>query len=298
MSEANVPHNNLEIAEHSFSEFRRFIRVFLSRKVVAFGTFIILILIFNAIFAPVITPYDPYKVDTKKALQQPSMEHFLGTDQLGRDTLSRLIYGSQVSLQVGIIAVVVAATIGMFLGLVAGYFGGWPDRIIMRLMDALMAIPSIMLALAITAMLGGGIRNVMIALGITLTPVYCRIIFGQILSIKESDYIMAAIAAGASNLRVMFLHILPNCFPILIVLITINLGIAILTEAGLSFLGIGISPPGAAWGAMVSDGYRYLLTNPFLSFAPGVCIMLVVWSFNMVGDGLRDALDPRLRGTL
>jgi ABC-type dipeptide/oligopeptide/nickel transport system permease subunit len=298
MSEANVPHNNLEIAEHSFSEFRRFIRVFLSRKVVAFGTFIILILIFNAIFAPVITPYDPYKVDTKKALQQPSMEHFLGTDQLGRDTLSRLIYGSQVLLQVGIIAVVVAATIGMFLGLVAGYVGGWPDRIIMRLMDALMAIPSIMLALAIAAMLGGGIRNVMIALGITLTPVYCRIMFGQILSIKESDYIMAAIAAGASNLRVMFLHILPNCFPILIVLITINLGIAILTEAGLSFLGIGISPPGAAWGAMVSDGYRYLLTNPLLSFAPGVCIMLVVWSFNMVGDGLRDALDPRLRGTL
>lgn len=298
MSKANALQNDLELNEYRFSEIRRFYRVFFSRKVVAFGTFIMLIFIVNAIFARVIAPYDPYKVDTKKALQKPSMEHLLGTDQLGRDTLSRLVYGSQVSLQVGIIAVVVAATIGMFLGLVAGYFGGWADRIIMRLMDALMAIPPIMLALAIAAMLGGGIRNVMISLGITLAPAYCRIMCGQILSIKESDYITAAIAAGARNLRIMLLHILPNCFPTLIVMITLNLGIAILTEAGLSFLGIGISPPGAAWGAMISDGYRYLLTNPFLSFAPGVCIMLVVWSFNMVGDGLRDALDPSLRGTL
>jgi peptide/nickel transport system permease protein/oligopeptide transport system permease protein len=138
----------------------------------------------------------------------------------------------------------------------------------------------------------------MIALGITLTPAYCRVMCGQILSIKESDYVTAALVTGASNLRIMFLQILPNCFPTLIVLITLNLGIAILTEAGLSFIGIGISPPGAAWGAMVSSGYRYLLTNPLLSFAPGICIMLVVWSFNMVGDGLRDALDPRLRGIL
>lgn len=290
--------NNLVEISPPTSEFRRFIRVFFGRKVVAVGAFIILVLIIAAIAAPVIAPHNPIKGDLKQTLQQPSKEYLLGTDQLGRDVLSRVIYGSRASLMVGIIAVGVAAAGGMILGLVAGYFGGWLNMIVMRFIDALMSIPPIPLALAIAAMLGGGLTNVMISVGISLIPVYCRLMHGQVLSIKESDYIMAAHVIGASNSRIMFSQLLPNCFSTMIVIITLNLGIAILAEAALSFLGIGIEPPGAAWGAMVNDGYGYLLTNPLLSFAPGLCIMLVVWSFNIVGDGLRDALDPRLRGTL
>jgi ABC-type dipeptide/oligopeptide/nickel transport system permease subunit len=168
----------------------------------------------------------------------------------------------------------------------------------MRFIDSLMAFPMILLALIIAAMLGGGLTNVMIALGVGLLPAYARLMCGQVLSVKEDDFIMAARSMGSGNIRMMLRHILPNCFPPLIVLVTMMMGMTILAEAGLSFLGIGIEPPGAAWGAMVNDGYDYLLTHPILSFAPGLAIMLVVFSFNMVGDGLRDALDPRLRGTL
>jgi peptide/nickel transport system permease protein len=168
----------------------------------------------------------------------------------------------------------------------------------MRFIDALMALPPLLLILAIAAVLGGGIFNVLVAIGIGLLPTYCRLMCGQILTLKESDYITAAKAMGASNLRIMFRHLLPNSFPPLLVLITLNMGTAILMEASLSFLGIGISPPTATWGAMVTSGYRYLLTNPLLSNMPGICILLVVLAFNMVGDGLRDALDPRLRGII
>lgn len=280
------------------SELRRFIRVFFGRKVVAFGLVIIVILILTAIFAPLIAPYNPYKQELGNILMKPGQVHILGTDALGRDTLSRTIYGARTSLMVGFIAVGIAATIGMTLGLIAGYFGGVTYAIIMRLVDALMSIPMILLALVIASVLGGGLKNVMVALGIGLVPGYARLMCGQVLNIKENDYVTAGRAIGASNLRIMLLHVLPNSFPPLIVLMTMMMGMAILSEAGLSFLGVGIKPPGAAWGAMVSDGYKYLLTNPVLSFAPGLAVMLVVYAFNMVGDGLRDALDPRLRGTL
>jgi peptide/nickel transport system permease protein len=280
------------------NEFRRFLRVFLGRKVVIFGAVIILILIITAIFAPLFAPYDPYKQNLSEALQSPSRAHLLGTDPLGRDELSRIVYGTRISLLVGIISVGTAATIGMMLGLIAGYFGGFINTLIMRFIDALMAIPPIMLALAIAAALGGGLWNVMISLGISLIPTQARLMRGQVLTVKQADYITAGEVIGAGNLRIMLVHIFPNCLPPLIVLITLNLGVAILAEAALSFLGIGIRPPGAAWGSMVNDGYRYLLSNPILSFAPGFAIMLVVLAFNIVGDGLRDALDPRLRGTL
>jgi peptide/nickel transport system permease protein len=186
----------------------------------------------------------------------------------------------------------------MALGLLAGYFGGLLNMLIMRSIDGLMAIPSIMLALAIGWALGGGLTNVMIILGISLVPTCARLMRGQVLSVKQADYVTAAVMIGARDLRIMLTHIFPNCLSPLIVLITLNLGIAILAEAGLSFLGLGIAPPGAAWGSMVNDGYRYLLTNPILSFAPGFCVMLVVLAFNLVGDGLRDALDPQLRGII
>jgi len=296
-AEALVSTEITEIAPR-VSEFKRFRKVFLSRFVVKIGLVIILMLFIVAIFAPILTPYDPYKPDLLHTLSPPNKAHPLGTDPLGRDTLSRIIYGARTSLIVGLIVVSLAATIGMGLGLLAGYFGGWTQMVVMRFVDTLMSFPMILLALVISALLGGGLKNVIIALTVGLTPVYARLMRGQVLSIKENDYIMAGRAMGARNLRIMIIHLVPNCLPPLIVLITMMLGTTILAEAGLSFLGVGIEPPTAAWGSMVNDGREYLLTHPILSFAPGLAIMLTVFAFNMVGDGLRDALDPRLRGTL
>jgi peptide/nickel transport system permease protein len=294
----SLPYTDFTGAPVRVSEFKRFRRVFFGRKVVAFGIIIILLLIFTAIFAPFIAPYDPYQQDLNHILLQPQKSHLLGTDSLGRDTLSRIIYGTRTSLMVGLVTVSAGAVVGMTLGLLAGYFGGWLNLIIMRFIDALMMFPMMLLALAIASTLGGGLQNLMISLGVAVLPSYSRLMRGQVLSIKENDYITAVRSTGAGDLRIMLQHILPNCFPPLIVLITMNIGMTIVAEAGLSFLGIGIKPPGAAWGAMVNDGYQYLLKRPILSFAPGVAIMLVVFAFNMVGDGLRDAFDPRLRGTI
>jgi peptide/nickel transport system permease protein len=282
----------------SVNPYVRFLKVFFGRKVVTFGFIIIVGLLFSALFAPQLAPYDPYEIDLDKTLLKPNWEHLLGTDALGRDTLSRIIYGTRTSLMVGFIAIAIASSVGMTLGLLAGYFGGLVNMVIMRLIDALMAFPIILKALIISALLGGGLKNVMIALGVGLISVYARLMCGQVLSVRENDYVMAGQVIGASNLRVMLRHVLPNCFPPLIVMLTLNMGAAILAEAGLSFLGIGIEAPGAAWGSMVADGYQYLLTHPVLSFAPGFAIMLVVLAFNLVGDGLRDALDPRLRGMI
>ena len=277
---------------------KHFLRVFFARGVVPFGLVVIIILVFTAFFAPLIAPHDPYKQDLDNILSKPDSEHLLGTDTLGRDTLSRIIYGSRTSLLVGVVAIFIAGSIGMLLGLIAGYLGGLVNTLIMRLIDALMTFPMILLALTIAALMGGGLKNIILALGIGLIPAYTRLMCGQALSVKQNEYVIACRVMGASNSRIMLRHVAPNCFPPLIVLMTMMMGSAILAEAGLSFLGIGISPPGAAWGAMVSEGYRYLLTNPILSFAPGLAIMLVVFAFNMVGDGLRDALDPRLRGAI
>ena len=269
-----------------------------SRKVVVVGAVIIVLIIIVAAFAPWLAPYDPYETNLKEALDTPSKAHLLGTDALGRDTLSRIIYGSRTSLLVGIVSIFIAATLGLLLGLIAGYYGGVANNIIMRLIDCLMAFPMILLALVIASVLGGGLNNVMIAIGIGLTSVYARLMCGQVLSIRENDYILAGKSLGSSNIRTMFWHILPNTFPSMIVLLTLQLGGLILAEAGLSFLGVGITPPTPAWGAMVADGRRYLLEYPWLSLSPGLAIMLVVFAFNLVGDGLRDALDPRLRGIL
>jgi peptide/nickel transport system permease protein len=295
--------NNISKLEFSetpvrISEFRRFLRVFLGRKVVIPGLIIILAVTITAIFAPLLAPYDPYLPVLDQKLQKPNPQHLLGTDSIGRDTLSRIIYGARTSLIVGVASVSIAAVIGVILGLIAGYFGGVYYIIIMRFIDALMSFPMILLALLISALLGGGLKNIVVALGVGLMSGYARLMCGQVLSVKERDYVTAERSMGASNLRIMVRHIFPNCFPPLIVMMSMMLGSAILAEAGLSFLGIGIAPPGAAWGAMVNDGYRYILSIPLLSFVPGVCIMLIVFAFNMVGDGLRDALDPMLKGVI
>lgn len=280
------------------SEWSRFRRVFLGRSIVAVGLVIILVFILIAIFAPVLAPYDPYTPDLSANLSTPSGQHLLGTDALGRDTMSRILYGTRTSLEIGLIVVIIAAVVGMTLGTLAGYYGGWTQTIIMRIIDALMSFPMILLALVIAALLGSGMKNVIIALSIAMMPGYARLMCGQVLTVKENDYVLAGHSIGASNLRIMLRHIVPNCLPPLIVLITMMLGSVVLAEASLSFLGIGITPPTAAWGSMVNDGRQYLLTLPILSFAPGLALMLLVFAFNMVGDGLRDALDPRLRGAI
>jgi ABC-type dipeptide/oligopeptide/nickel transport system permease subunit len=298
MQQENTINAPVAAAPPRVNEVKRFIKVFLGRGLVVFGLVIIIVAIVTAIFAPQIAPYDPNKRVLSESLLPPSSEHLLGTDVLGRDTLSRLIFGTRISLIVGVIVVFVAGGIGVTLGSIAGYFGGIAGAIIMRIMDALMTIPMMMLALSIAALLGGGLKNIIVALGVGLIPGYARLMASQVLVAKSIDYVMAARSMGASNFRIIVRHIVPNCFSPILVLVTMMMGTTILGEAGLSFLGIGITPPTAAWGSMVTDGRIYLLTNPWLSIAPGVAIMLLVFAFNMVGDGLRDALDPRLRGVL
>jgi peptide/nickel transport system permease protein len=280
------------------SEVRRFYRALTGRVVVVIGLVILTILILVAIFAPFLAPYNPNRVEVAERLQNPNSTHWLGTDRVGRDTLSRVIYGTRTSLEIGLIAVAFASIIGVSLGMIAGFMGGWIYAVIMRIMDAMMSFPMILLALMIAAILGGGIRNVIIALAISLTPAYARLMCGQVLITKESDYILAARSMGAAPFQTMRRHVILNCLPPIIVFVTMMLGSAILAEAGLSFLGIGVEAQTATWGSMINDGREYLLSNPILSFAPGAALMLVVFGFNMVGDGLRDALDPRLRGIL
>jgi peptide/nickel transport system permease protein len=280
------------------SEFKRFRRVFLKRWVVVLGLVILFLVVITAIFAPFIAPYSPYQIATGGSLETPSAKHWLGTDKLGRDSMSRLIYGSRIALAVGFITVTIASVIGISLGMLAGYGGKTSYMVIMRAVDTLMCFPGFILLLFLASILGNGLRNVIIALSIGTIAGYVRIMCGLTLSLKQNDYIMAEMSIGASNLRTMLKHILPNAFPPLIVLMTMQLGTLILAEAGLGFLGMGIVPPEAAWGSMVNESYVYLQSNPWLCFAPGIAIFLVVFSFNMVGDGLRDALDPRLRGLL
>ncbi|MFC1838204.1 ABC transporter permease [Thermodesulfobacteriota bacterium] len=298
MNETSTIEANYSETPPRVSEWRRLRRVFFSRGTVVVGFTILIIVFLLAVFAPFLAPYDPYQVGIADALIQPDGSHWLGSDALGRDTLSRLIYGSRTALMVGFLTVGVASLVGVTLGLIAGYFGGFLYSVIMRCIDAVMCFPMLLLALVMAAVLGGGIQNVIIALSVAIIPHYTRVTCGMTLSIRENDYVKAAQLMGAGDISVILKHVLPNILHPLLVLMTMQLGSLILAEASLSFLGIGIEPPGAAWGAMVNDGYKHLVRNPVLSFAPGLAIMLTVFAFNMVGDALRDALDPRLRGLL
>jgi ABC-type dipeptide/oligopeptide/nickel transport system permease subunit len=280
------------------SEWRRIARVYFSRKLYLIGFVIVMLIFFVAIFAPLLTPYNPIKTDLHAVLQQPSGDHWLGTDRLGRDILARILYGTRTSLEIGFSAVFAAAAVGMLMGLTAAHFGGWVFAVIMRITDALMALPGIVLALLIAGLVGGGIPVVIFALGFGGIAPMCRMMCGLALSVKQNDYVMAGRAVGMSNWRLMLTQIFPNAFPPIMVGITMGIGGVVLGEAGLSFLGIGVQAPTPAWGSMVNDGYPNLLTNPLLSLAPGVAIMLLVFGFNMMGDGIRDAIDPRLRGVL
>ncbi len=286
------------VAPPHHSEWRRFARVFFGRKLYLIGFIIVVLLILTAIFAPLIARYDPLSTDLTHKLEGPSSAHWLGTDKLGRDTFSRIVYGTQVSLEIGFLAVFSSAIIGIIMGLAAAYFGGWVFAVIMRVTDAMMALPGIILVLLIAGLGGRGIPVVIFALGFGGIAGMCRMMCGQALSVKQNDYVMAGRVIGMSNWRIMWTQIFPNAFPPLIVGLTMGIGGVVLGEAGLSYLGIGVPPPTPSWGGMVMDGQSYLLNNPLVSLAPGVAIMLLVFGFNMVGDGIRDAIDPRLRGVL
>ena len=279
-------------------DLRVFFRRLFHRKIVVVGAVIVLVFIIAAIFAEVIAPYNPYGIDIRNALASSSPEHLFGTDESGRDVFSRVLFGARTSLLIGLVAVLFSAAAGILLGLISGYFGGILDMVISRIMDAILAIPNVLLALALGLVMGNSIGSLMFILGISTVPTYARIMRGQVMSIRNADYIMAETVIGAKTGRITFGHLLPNCISPMIVLITQNIGNTILSEATLSFVGLGVNPPTASWGGMVNDGYIYLLSNPVYALAPGLCIMLLVFGFNVLGDGLRDVLDPRLRGTL
>ena len=261
------------------------------------GVVLIVTLALIAVLAPIIAPANPLKQVLSTRLKPPSAAHWLGTDQLGRDVLSRMIYGARISLTIGIVVVGLAASLGTLVGLVAGYTGGWLDEGLMRLTDVFFAFPALILAMAISGALGPSLTNAMIAIAVVTWPVYARLVRAQVLSLREREYVEASRSLGASAERIVWHHILPNTLAPLLVQASFDMGAAILSAAGLSFIGFGTQPPTAEWGVMISEGRNYIATQPWLSLFPGVAILLTVAAFNLIGDGLRDALDPRLRGT-
>lgn len=264
-------------------------------KAAMVGLFFVILLVVVAIFAEVIAPHDPYIQDLEYRLKPPTAQHLLGTDDYGRDILSRIIYGARVSLMVGVISEGIALIIGVLLGAIAGYYGGKVDNIIMRLCDIMFAFPELLFCIGIMFALGPGIYNVFIAIGFVGWAGYARLVRGQILSLKKMEFVEAAHASGAKDFRIIFKHILPNTLAPIIVMLTLSIPGAIMSEASLSFLGLGAQPPMASWGSMIFDGRSYLRTFPWFSITPGIAIMLTVLGFNLFGDGLRDALDPRLK---
>lgn len=259
------------------------------------GLVLILLLILIAVFAPWITPYDYTKMDIKAKYAGSSLQHLFGCDELGRDIFSRCIFGARASLSLGLLASLVSTLVGVVLGSLVGYFGGWVDTVIMRLLDILQAIPGMLLSIAISAALGSGFGNTIIALSIGGIPMTVRLLRGSILTVRKQEYIEAAEKINCSKFRVITAHILPNSIAPLIVSVTMGIGNTILQAASLSYIGLGVQPPTPEWGAMLSAGKGVVMKYPHLCLFPGLCIMIVVLSFNMLGDGLRDAMDPKLK---
>lgn len=275
-----------------------YLTVLFGRKIVLVAAVVVGFFLLCAVASPLIAPYDPNAIDLTSMLEGPSAEHIFGTDQHGRDLFSRIVYGSRMAFLVGVLAVLVATVIGVFIGLVAGYFGGAVDSVLMRIIEAEMSIPGIMLALALVATFGNSTGMLIFILGFSAIPPYARMMRAQVLSVRELDYVASSRIIGNSDLKTMLRHVFPNCLSPIIVLMSQSIGATILSEASLSYLGAGIMPPTASWGKMVSEGYQYLTTSPLFALLPGVAVILLVLSFNILGDGLRDALDPRMRGNL
>lgn len=274
---------------------RRALRRLFARKGAVVGLIVIATFIVLALLAPWIVPYDPVTTSWTLVRKPPSTLHWFGTDDLGRDILARVIFGARASLVAGAISVGIALSVGVPFGLLAGYRGGFVDALISRITDAMLACPFLILAIALAAFLGPSLRNAMIAIGISATPVFIRLTRGQTLSVKVEDYVEAARAIGNPPWRVALFHILPNILPALLVQATLSIAAAIIAEAALSFLGLGQQPPAPSWGSMLNSAQRFLTNAPWMAVWPGLAIFLVVLSFNLVGDGLRDALDPRQR---
>jgi len=259
------------------------------------GSVILFVVIFLAIFAPVISSYNPLEIISSERLKPPDAQHIFGTDDFGRDVFTRVIYGGRLSIQVGVISIALASFSGTFLGIIAGYYGSTVDAVIMRLIDVMLAFPGILLALAIVAMLGRSLPNVMLAVGVATIPVYTRIVRASTLSAKQTDYVLSARAIGCPSWRIMSQHILPNIIAPIIVVTTNGIAGAIIAGAALSFLGVGAQPPTPEWGIMLSDGRTYLRSASWITSFPGLAMMITVLAINLLGDGLRDVLDPRLR---
>jgi peptide/nickel transport system permease protein len=283
----------LELPEESpgARAWRRLIR----RKSAVLGLAIIVLFVLIAVFAPLIAPYDPTQQAWTSIRKPPSLQHWFGTDESGRDLFSRVIYGSRASLLAGVVSISIALSLGVPIGLLAGYGGTWVDGIISRVTDAMLAIPFLILAIALAAFLGPSLENAMIAIGVTATPIFVRLTRGQVMAVKVEDYVEAARAVGNPPVRIAVKHILPNIMPALIVQATISIATAIIAEASLSFLGLGQQPPAPSWGSMLNTAQRFLTNAPWMAVWPGLAIFLAVLSFNILGDGLRDALDPRER---
>ena len=275
------------------------LRVFFARgPIIMISTAIIVLFIFAALFAPHLTPYSETDQDLINAFAPISREHLLGTDNFGRDLFTRILHGARVSMITSVLSSLIALSIGTTVGMIAGYFAGGVGQVIMRITDAQLSIPPLIFSMTLAIAIGGGIVGVSFVIALGMLPTYVRVVNGLVLTLKENDYIVAGQLIGQRRWKILAKHLLPNCFPSIIVLFTMNLGTAIMQEASLSFLGIGITAPTPAWGSMVSEGYRYLFKSPMLALLPGVCVLLIVIAFNIVGDGLRDALDPKLRGKL
>lgn len=284
--------DNIGPAKRGFLRSRA-VRTLISDPWTVLGAVIVLLFIFIAIFAPALAPFEPNRGSILERLQTPSAEHLLGTDGLGRDLLSRILYGARLSAIMGFLAVAVAGVIGIFMGAVAGYFEGWVDSLAGRTVDVLLAFPGILLAILILAILGPGLTSVILAVGVFGIPTYARVVRGTVLSVKRLDFVEAASALGASHPTILWRHVLQNSWAPIIVLTSLNFGTAVLTASALSFLGVGVQPPSPEWGAIIAEGRQYIRVAPHITTFTGLFIFATVLGFNLLGDGLRDALDPR-----
>jgi ABC-type dipeptide/oligopeptide/nickel transport system permease subunit len=266
---------------------------FKRNRMALLGAGIVLFFVIVALLAPLLATHDPLKTSFMAIRKAPSAAYWLGSDELGRDIFSRLMFGARASLMAGLVSVLIAMAVGVPFGLLAGYFGGWVDSIISRFTEALLAIPFLILAIALAAFLGPSLTNAMLAIGISAAPLFIRLARGQVLGIRKEDFVVSAQALGASHTRIILSHIVPNVIPPLIVQATITIATAIIAEASLSFLGLGLQPPNPSWGSMLSTAKNFMIQAPWMSLFPGIAIFLAVFGFNLLGDGLRDALDPR-----
>ena len=281
------------VAAPELTPARRALLRLLRRRGAMLGLTIVVLFVLLALLAPLIAPYDPLEASWSAVRKAPSAQYLFGTDEIGRDVLSRVIWGARASLLAGLVSVCIAIALGVPIGLLAGYVGGWTDGLISRFTDAMLAVPFLILAIALAAFLGPSLTNAMIAIGVSATPIFIRLTRGQVLSVKVEDYVEAARAIGNPHWRIALRHILPNILPPLIVQATLAIAAAIIAEASLSFLGLGQQPPAPSWGSMLNTAKNYVDNAPWMAIWPGMSIFLLVLSFNLLGDGLRDALDPR-----